>query len=91
MHVPNLANSYSSRIIPFLTSKFTEPTVSRIPRGYHQYIVNDWLALKGVENFLGWLTGATLILYALGLPVYVYGKHMRAFAASSSVIGWACQ
>jgi hypothetical protein len=47
-------------------------------------------AFYGVENFLGIMTGVTLGLYLLGLPVYCYGKRIRSWTAQSKVLGWCC-
>ncbi|KAM0747942.1 MFS general substrate transporter [Meredithblackwellia eburnea MCA 4105] len=53
------------------------------------YYLNNWLLVNGVKQFFCVWTGIAIGVYALGLPVYIYGKRMRAACARSKILGWA--
>lgn len=52
------------------------------------YVVNDWLAQVGPIQFLA-VMGAIVCGLCLGaIPMYVFGKRLRAFASDSKLLGW---
>lgn len=53
------------------------------------YYVNTWMAVQGPQEFFGLFAAITMGLALTTIPVFVYGKRMRAFAAGSKLLGWA--